>query len=333
MQTLPLDTKKLDFLMDTNPLAADIFEQLNKRKRYSKITDLRRLRMDIEREGGELNPEQWVSAIKGLEAANAGVSIKASGTNPPRFRWFWNLKHIARRALGDAEAEFKIKKYKEKADLARQHYINENKLKEIRQKLVTTLDLRNTTMGVTVLDKSVLKKIAKENECSQVIFGHLSSRDRFSQQTDLRALYFKIKKDLPKNATQKEFMSVFQKLADEAGTGMFIVGRNGQPNRFEWSYNLKEIGQLALGTDIDPQPLPGKQQTTQKNFFTESPRKHQPTFAETRKAIETKHIEPEIRYKQEFNTDFIKLMVAVPKNVDPVELLEYVEMGRNLKTR
>jgi hypothetical protein len=45
MQTLPLDTKKLDFLMDTNPLAADIFEQLNKRKRYSKITDLRRLRM------------------------------------------------------------------------------------------------------------------------------------------------------------------------------------------------------------------------------------------------------------------------------------------------
>ena len=37
---------------------------------------------------------------------------------------------------------------------------------------------------------------------------------------------------------------------EQAGCGQFVVGRRGQPSRFEWAFSCISLGQAAAGEDV-----------------------------------------------------------------------------------
>lgn len=56
----------------------------------------------------------------------------------------------------------------------------------------------------------------------------------------------------------KEYMETFKRLQD-MDYGSIVYGRNGQPTRFIWNYNLKSVGKSAFSEEKEPVKLPEAQ--------------------------------------------------------------------------
>jgi hypothetical protein len=88
------------------------------------------------------------------------------------------------------------------------------------------------------------------DQVSGLIYKVLGSRQRIRQQTDLTQLYRQIKK-LDKTVDEKSFLATFRKLELD-GAGSLVIGRRGNPNRFVWKYNLKDVAtRLNKNKSID----------------------------------------------------------------------------------
>lgn len=104
------------------------------------------------------------------------------------------------------------------------------------------------------------------NQTETLVFKNLQSRERNNQQTDLTNMYRAIYKTNP-DIDQIEFLNVFKKL-QEHHAGVLVIGRGGNPNRFIWKYNLKEVADQALKNHTDFTKLQVFSARTRKDRYT-----------------------------------------------------------------
>lgn len=93
------------------------------------------------------------------------------------------------------------------------------------------------------LNKEILSKIAHRSKTAEAVFGVLAVRDRAREDTDLRRLKNRLI-DEGFRVVPAEFLETFKEL-DRAGVGR-LVQKAGEPPRFRWNYNLKEVGRLGF---------------------------------------------------------------------------------------
>lgn len=99
-----------------------------------------------------------------------------------------------------------------------------------------------------------IMNIATATETAKNVFTAFGERQRFRQETDLRALKASLLKD-GKKVVDDEFNALFKKLQD-SGVGSIIVGRGGKSNRFKWHYNLRELTSAVNKTEQQPKEQP-----------------------------------------------------------------------------
>lgn len=90
-----------------------------------------------------------------------------------------------------------------------------------------------------------LTELAAQNNTAKILFNELSQRERFRSRSDLRKLFAKLSGE-HRGMDKNDFMELFQTLQD-MGLGSIIHGRGTNPTRFDWHYNLKDIGLAAKG--------------------------------------------------------------------------------------
>lgn len=97
--------------------------------------------------------------------------------------------------------------------------------------------------------------LVSENNTAKAIMADFAERRRFRKTTNIDRL-----KNLllakGEKIVDKEYMETFKRLQD-MDYGSIVYGRNGQPTRFVWNYNLKSVGRSAFtGEDKEPIKLP-----------------------------------------------------------------------------
>lgn len=100
-----------------------------------------------------------------------------------------------------------------------------------------------------MLNQEIIQKIANENQTSKDVFSALRERVRFTRRTnmdkfesDLLGQGFKIE--------SRQYFDIFKKLED-AGAGRIVFGRKGNPTRFTWNYDLKDVARASVTTIPD----------------------------------------------------------------------------------
>ncbi len=125
-----------------------------------------------------------------------------------------------------------------------------------------------------------------DKQVSDLVLGILSERQRHRQRTDLKNLYRQSKKSDP-NIDEDKFMDVFRSLA-AAGAGSLIVGRRGNPNRFIWKYNLKDIAEAAQTSGVKPSTF---------QSLADKPKEEVKAVAEPRKIKRSKRVIKAVQMK------------------------------------
>lgn len=81
----------------------------------------------------------------------------------------------------------------------------------------------------------------QNNPVAKLVFDVLAERQRHRQRTDLNNLFRAMRRDNP-DLSEREYLEVFKTLQMN-GAGSLIIGRRGNPNRFIWKYNLKDLAE------------------------------------------------------------------------------------------
>ncbi len=95
-----------------------------------------------------------------------------------------------------------------------------------------------------MLNAGTVKEIAKTSGTAHTVLEACSKRERFRERINLK----KFKYDLIKagyKVVDEEFLETFKQL-EAAGVGSLIKGRNGNPDRFAWNFNLRDVGAAAF---------------------------------------------------------------------------------------
>ena len=85
-------------IANQNEAAKVVFSALGERQRFRRQTDLRRLMNNIMSGGQRLVEDDFMDVFKSLERAGVGSIIHRRGNHPPRFKWYYNLKDVAKAA-------------------------------------------------------------------------------------------------------------------------------------------------------------------------------------------------------------------------------------------
>lgn len=99
---------------------------------------------------------------------------------------------------------------------------------------------------VVDIDKDVIeaiRRLYRADSAAQALFDWTASRTRDATATSLDRLSNKL------NLTRGDAVALARSL-EKAGCGQFVVGRRGQPSRFEWKYSCISLGQAAAGEDV-----------------------------------------------------------------------------------
>jgi hypothetical protein len=88
-----------------------------------------------------------------------------------------------------------------------------------------------------------IRKLYRVNVAAQTLFDWTASRERDATATSLDRLSNKL------DISRGEAVALARAL-EQAGCGQFVVGRRGQPSRFEWEYSCISLGQAAAGEDV-----------------------------------------------------------------------------------
>jgi hypothetical protein len=94
-----------------------------------------------------------------------------------------------------------------------------------------------------LISDSVISKVRElyaNDEDAQRLFDWAASRERDAAATSIERIMYVTE------TNRREAVELAKKL-EAAGCGYFVVGRRGQRSRFEWSYSLIGLGQVAAG--------------------------------------------------------------------------------------
>ena len=111
---------------------------------------------------------------------------------------------------------------------------------------MVTQKTRTNINGVQVdtIPGKMLKEIALKSKTAEIAAYALYMRRRLTRDTDIPRLKYDLIKDGHK-VINEDFDQLWDDL-QRAGMGVLVHGRNGQPNRFEWFYNMRLVAQAAL---------------------------------------------------------------------------------------
>lgn len=105
-------------------------------------------------------------------------------------------------------------------------------------------------MQTIKLEGKLLKQVAGANSTAEVVATSLALRERLRHFSDIR----RTKMDLIKSGEKivDSDYKKFWKDLEALGVGSIVYGRKGNPDRFEWHYNLKSVASAAIeGKDLE----------------------------------------------------------------------------------
>jgi hypothetical protein len=109
------------------------------------------------------------------------------------------------------------------------------------------------------LNGQVLKKIASANPTSETVMLDMGLRERVRPFSDIQRTRNRLIRE--GHRIIEEDYKAFWKQLQDAGAGVIVYGRKGQPDRFQWHYSMKKVAEAALdGKDLSAEKLvSGKQ--------------------------------------------------------------------------
>jgi hypothetical protein len=96
------------------------------------------------------------------------------------------------------------------------------------------------------ISKSVIdaiRKLYRSNSAAQALFDWTAQRERDATATSIVNFSNRL------GISRGEAVGLARAL-EQAGCGQFVVGRRGQPSRFEWRFSCISLGQAAAGEDV-----------------------------------------------------------------------------------
>lgn len=123
------------------------------------------------------------------------------------------------------------------------------------------------------ISKSVIdaiRKLYRNNKLAQALFDWTAQRERDATSTSIDRISNRL------SIARGDAVALARAL-EQAGCGQFVVGRRGQPSRFEWSYSCISLGQSAAGEDVkieaaeDPLPESEEEQLEAVSLQADQP--------------------------------------------------------------
>jgi hypothetical protein len=158
------------------------------------------------------------------------------------------------------------------------------------------------------------------NQVNEMIFKALGNRQRIRTQLDLTQMYRMMKREL--GVGDQEFLAAFR-LLEVQGAGSLIIGRRGNPNRFVWKYNLKQVAQAALkGENLKGlEPLDKKSRLIQFAKGKPGPK--------PRTKKEFRIVTP----KQLKTVPTLQIVINIPENTRPQDVQAYIDLAKDINIK
>lgn len=97
------------------------------------------------------------------------------------------------------------------------------------------------------VNKKGLKKLYLADKCARVLLDYAARRTKNSNESRVERL-LKHLSEGESTFSRRELISSLKQL-EELGVGHFIIGRRGQPSRFQWSVAMIGVGKAARGDE------------------------------------------------------------------------------------
>lgn len=94
-----------------------------------------------------------------------------------------------------------------------------------------------------------LRRLYLGDKCAKALLDHAAGRKKNSAQTTVDRLEMKLRQEGGK-FSRREIVGVLKKL-EELNCGAFVIGRRGQPSRFEWAVEMSGLGRVAQGEQME----------------------------------------------------------------------------------
>lgn len=113
--------------------------------------------------------------------------------------------------------------------------------------------MANGLVGTVDIEK--LRRLYSSNECAKAILDHVAGRNKNSVKTNVDRLETVLREG---KFSRREIVGALKKL-EELQCGTFVIGRRGQPSRFEWAVEMIGLGRAAQGAQSDVEILDAAQ--------------------------------------------------------------------------
>lgn len=104
-------------------------------------------------------------------------------------------------------------------------------------------------MSQDMVDVKELRRLYSEDGCAKAILDHAAGRKKNSGKTDVDRLEAVLRQESGK-FSRREIISTLKQL-EKLHCGVFIIGRRGQPSRFEWTVEMIGLGKTAQGEQAE----------------------------------------------------------------------------------
>lgn len=113
-------------------------------------------------------------------------------------------------------------------------------------------------MSQVSLNGTVLKKIANSSHTAEVVMTDMALRERLRPFSDIQRTRNRLVREGEK-IIEDDYKAFWKSLQD-AGAGVIVYGRKGQPDRFQWHYSMKKVAEAALeGRDVQAEKISSKE--------------------------------------------------------------------------
>jgi len=95
------------------------------------------------------------------------------------------------------------------------------------------------------VDAKELRQLYGASPTARTLLDYLALRKKSSAKTDIDRLEAVLRQD-GRSIARREIIATLKKLED-LQCGRFVVGRRGQPSRFEWAVQMSDLGSAGRG--------------------------------------------------------------------------------------
>lgn len=100
-----LNQTELKSIVNESPTSKVIFNNLSKRLRFSRKTNLSKFQNQLLNSGEKIVEDEFFDTFKELQKAGAGALVHGRGGKPTRFKWHYDLKSVAKAVTTDKNVE------------------------------------------------------------------------------------------------------------------------------------------------------------------------------------------------------------------------------------